>query len=138
MTEKKWWPDINSWPKYTEEYAFTFGKGKITKYRRGIKEAISLLILENYIVLLNAHNKCGLFVICNDTFYPASADAEPLPTVGFGNDDAIWSLYDLVREHGYLGSVKWCSIMRGQRPLDNYIMDMKAKGIWCEKLESFT
>ena len=135
MNEKHWWPDRENWPEYPE-HVVEFRDGKIFKNRLYEERAMALLMLEEIVIMLNADGKCGLFVACSDVFYTSCADAEPIPPVGFGKDEIFWELYDLVRSHGGIGSIKWCAIRRNARPLKKYIDQMRDEGLWCENMEA--
>lgn len=135
MSERQWWPDRENWPEFPE-HVVGFSEGKVFKNRLYEERAMALLMLEEFVIMLNADGRCGLFVCCNDTFCYASADAEPIPPVGFGKDEIFWELYDLVRSHGAIGSIKWCAIRRNARPLKKYVDQMRDEGIWCEKMEA--
>lgn len=135
MNEKHWWPDRENWPEYPE-HVVEFRDGKIFKNRLYEERAMALLMLEEIVIMLNADGKCGLFVACSDVFYTSCADAEPIPPVGFGKDEIFWELYDLVRSHGGIGSIKWCAIRRNARPLKKYVDQMRDEGLWCEKMEA--
>jgi hypothetical protein len=126
-----WWPKREDWPSFDP----VLFNGKL--YRTGIEEAISLLILEEYIILLNASDVCGLFVNCSDTFAYACADGEPIPPVGFRQDELVWKLYDMIKDYGYLGAVKWVSIQRKMLPLKEYRDGLVEAGLWCEELQRF-
>ncbi len=135
MSDDNWWPDRKDWPEFpTEEWIRP--DGTVHTYRFGTETAMALLLLEEHVIMLNANGTCGLFVNCSDTFFYASADAEPIPPVGFNQDPIFWELYDLVREHDYLGATKWCSLRRGILPLKKYQDRMVEAGLWCDKLEA--
>jgi len=143
MSEKVWWIPRESWPLFPSE---TFilksgGEEKTITYRIGEDQAMALLMLEGHVIMLNSasdepEGRCGLFVFCSDTFYPA-ADAEPIPAVGFGEDKEFWSLYDLVREHGYLGAVYWVALRRKLLPMFGFDEHLKEKGLWLEEMDSW-
>lgn len=134
MEDNQWWPDRENWPEFPIEELLS-NTEKSFKHRFGEEQAMALLMLEEYVVMLNAKGQCGLFVNCSDTFYYACADAEPIPPVGFGNDEIFWELYDLVRLHGGIGAIKWCAIRRNARPLKKYLDQIRDEGIWCERME---
>ena len=135
MKEDKWWPDRRHWPPFYPERIF-LQNGEFFDDRLHTDEAMALLLLEGYVFMLNANGYCGLYVNCNDTFYYASADAEPLPLIGFGEDGPFWELYDLVRIYGGLGAIKWSALRRGMVPLETYVREMAEAGLWCEKMEA--
>lgn len=135
MSDDNWWPERKNWPEFpTQEW--TKPDGTVHTYRFETEAAMALLLLEEHVIMLNANGTCGLFVNCSDTFFYASADAEPIPPVGFNQDPIFWELYDLVREHDYLGATKWCSLRRGILPLKKYQDRMVEAGLWCDKLEA--
>jgi hypothetical protein len=89
MTEEslKWWPDRENWPTFPPQPPYEI-KGVTYIDRLGVEEALALLLLEGYVIPLNGapkekEGRCGLCVQCSDVFYSATADAEPLPAVGF-------------------------------------------------------
>lgn len=135
MSEKQWWPERENWPEFPTEELLS-GTDKSFHHRFGVEQAMSLLMLEEYVIMLNTNNQCGLFVNCNDVFYSACADAEPLPPVGFGRDEVFWDLYDLIRVHGGIGAIKWCAIRRKIKPLKMYLDKIRDAGLWCERMES--
>lgn len=137
MEDERWWPKRKDWPEFPEEEIHT-GSGETFKHRLCEDQAMALLMLEEYVIMLNADGKCGLFVNCSDTFYYACADAEPIPPVGFGDDKVFWELYDLVRLYGGIGSVKWCAIRRNTRPLRKYLDLIRDEGLWCERMEALS
>ena len=135
MEENNWWPARENWPEFPES-EINIGNGKTFKHRLHEDQAMALLILEEYVVMLNAKEQCGLFVSCSDTFYYACADAEPIPPVGFGDDKIFWELYDLIRLHGDIGGIKWCSIRRNARPIKRYVDQIRDANLWCERMEA--
>jgi hypothetical protein len=135
MEDNQWWPERKDWPELPAEEWIT-PDGKVTSHRFDTEQAMALLLLNEHVIMLNAGGTCGLFVNCSDIFFYASADAEPIPPIGFGKDDIFWELYDLVREHDYLGATKWCSLRRGILPLKKYQDRMVEAGLWCDKLEA--
>jgi hypothetical protein len=135
MEENQWWPERKEWPEFLEETYYLHDEIALSQ-RFEVNQAMALLILDNHVVMLNQKGGCGLFVNCSDTFFYATADAEPIPPVGFGNDDIFWELYDLVRKNGYIGAAKWCSLRRGILPIKRYQDRMVEAGLWCDKLEA--
>lgn len=135
MEDNQWWLSRERWPEFPMEELLS-NTERAFNHRFGEEQAMALLILEEYVVMLNAKGQCGLFVNCSDTFYYASADAEPIPPVGFGKDEIFWELYDLVRLHGGIGAIKWCAIRRNARPLKKYLDQIRDEGIWCERMET--
>ena len=135
MEDNQWWLSRERWPEFPMEELLS-NTERAFNHRFGEEQAMALLILEEYVVMLNAKGQCGLFVNCSDTFYYASADAEPIPPVGFGKDEIFWELYDLVRLHGGIGAIKWCAIRRNARPLKKYLDQIRDEGIWCERMEA--
>ena len=135
MEDNQWWLSREHWPEFPMEELLS-NTERAFNHRFGEEQAMALLILEEYVVMLNAKGQCGLFVNCSDTFYYASADAEPIPPVGFGKDEIFWELYDLVRLHGGIGAIKWCAIRRNARPLKKYLDQIRDEGIWCERMET--
>lgn len=135
MEDNQWWLSRERWPEFPMEELLS-NTERAFNHRFGEEQAMALLILEEYVVMLNAKGQCGLFVNCSDTFYYASADAEPIPPVGFGKDEIFWELYDLVRLHGGIGAIKWCAIRRNAKPLKKYLDQIRDEGIWCERMEA--
>lgn len=79
------------------------------------------------------------YVLCNDTFYYASADAEE---IDLGEVELLEDVYNKFDE---CGVVAWCSLKRGeQKPLKELISDkyhdamiyLKDKTIKVEKIEA--
>lgn len=73
-----------------------------------------------------------LFVNCNDTFWWATGDAEPLPNDEIGNLYRMWKNPD---NKGF-GVTKWCCLQRGlqpQAPLKKMLQDA---GVWDSRMES--
>jgi len=70
-----------------------------------------------------------LFIIVSDTFYYASADAEPI------SYKELLPLYLLYREHGYIGITHWAVEKRGQLPLERYCKELKEAGLWTEEMQ---
>lgn len=135
ITENKWWPNRENWPEFPMEELLS-NTDKAFNHRLGEEQAMSLLILEEYVSMLNADGTCGLFVNCSDVFYYACADAEPIPPIGFKKDEVFWELYDLIRVHGGIGAIKWCSIRRNARPLQRYVDQIRDADLWCERMEA--
>jgi hypothetical protein len=142
MTEErpKWWPDRENWPTFPPQPPYEIN-GVTYIDRLGVEEALALLTLEEYVIPLNGapkekEGRCELCVQCSDVFYSASADAEPLPAVGFADDPVFWELYDLVREHGWPGAMRWCALRREIRPLKHWCDRIREAGLWDEKMEA--
>jgi len=138
--ELKWWPVRAHWPTFAAE-TYRSPDGSEVAYRPYEDEALALLLLNGNLVPLNAapkekEGRCGLFVQCSDVFYPASSDAEPLPALGCGEDTDFWALYDLVREHGWPGAMRWCALRREIRPLKHWCDRLREVGLWDEKMEA--
>lgn len=57
------------------------------------------------------------WVLCNDTFYYASADAEDLPI------DEVSRLFGVYKKFGYHGVTAWCAEHRGMEPLEPHRTD---------------
>ena len=134
MSKEQWWPNRENWPEFPE-HVMEYRDGKVFRDRLYTDRAMALLILEEHVIMLNAEGHCGLFVACNDVFYPA-ADAEKLDPVGFGKDEVFWLLYDLVRYHGGVGAIKWCALKRNLRPMKKYEDSIRDEGLWCERMEA--
>ena len=73
---------------------------------------------------------CAPLVICNDQFYWACADCEPLPA------SEIESLYKMWKADPRWGVTKWCCRSRNMRPQIPIVNDMKKEGVWDDELES--
>ena len=71
-----------------------------------------------------------LFVICNDLFAWALADAEKLPY------NEIENLYKMHKKDKIWGASKWCCIQRNMRPQKPIIDIMKKNGAWDEIMET--
>ena len=132
--EYQWWPERERWPKAEGDFLLYY------------EHALALLLLEEAIVPLVAFSSgqdeesatAGLFVCANDAFHYATADAERIPPVGFGNDldRPFWDLYELYRAKGYYGSIEWIALRRNKKPLPRIIEKMKKDGVWTEELEA--
>ena len=70
-----------------------------------------------------------LFVICNDVFGWACADAEDLPF------NEIPILYKMWKKDNIWGSTKWCCLHRNKKPQLPVIEAMKKDGVWDESLD---
>lgn len=109
-----------------------------------VNDALIALIHLGVIVLLRAcdadgsGSTIGLYVDCSDIFHYATADAEPLPLVGFKDewDQEVIRLYDLVRGDPKWGSVCWCCFRRNRRPVGRVVERMRDDGVWSDELES--
>jgi hypothetical protein len=135
MEDNRWWPERKDWPEFPIE-EWSAANGMVFRHRLNTDQAMALLMLDEHVIMLNADGTCGLFVNCSDTFFTSTADAEPIPPIGFGEDDIFWELYDLIRGHDYLGVTKWCSLRRGFLPLKKYQDKIVEAGLWCDKLEA--
>lgn len=71
-----------------------------------------------------------LFVICNDLFYWACADCEPLKL------SELPELYQLHMQNRTWGSSRWCCRKRNLRPQVPIIEAMKRDGYWDAELEA--
>lgn len=111
--------------------------------------ALAYLLINNYCFLGNVDmqkiypkhyetptSTTAIFVICNDTFYYASADAECVSNSDGDADSEIIALYKMVKENYYYGSIKFCALKRKLRPLNSIVEEMKKENYWDEKLES--
>lgn len=132
-----WWPDRSEWPEY----------GPVDCGGRPVRimtsAALALLMLEDIVVTLWAEeagggvHTVGLYVLCSDTFAYACADSEPIPPVGFGQDEPFWRLYDLVRKHGCQGATAWCVERRQTRPIEPVVRHLKEAGLWTNEMELY-
>lgn len=136
--EEEWWPKENKWPLFKPDIHDKF------KFRYGADTALALLMLENYVVCLTSRATdtevtIGLYAMCNDTFYSATADAESIPPIHFGEDldKPFWELYDLVRQYQWIGLVIWVMSRRKQKPLPSYINKIKDLGLWKAEYDLF-
>jgi hypothetical protein len=77
-------------------------------------------------------------VICNDLFWWATADNEPLPLLGFGaiHEAPFWDLYARVRAGGHDGAEVWCCLRRGMRPQTPIERQWRETGLWTAELEA--
>lgn len=129
-----------SWPEFPITVT-NLGNGRDPIIMRVMaEEAMLILMASGIIIPLSAGEKeertIGLFVNCNDTFYYACADAEPIPPVGFGyeSEQPFWKLYDLCREFGSSGAVIWASERRGMLPIQRLCKRMKESGEWPKEM----
>jgi hypothetical protein len=129
--EPQWWPQREAWPAFPPE-----GEDG---HRYRATEALALLVLDEILVPLNGGDAgVALMVGCNDLFFWACADAEPIPPIGFsaGLDGPFWDLYDRYRKSGPDGVVVWCCLRRGMRPQTPIERDMRKAGTWTDELEA--
>lgn len=136
--DEQWWPNRKDWPDFPAE---DLGKGsRLEQWRNGANEALALLILDDVVIPLNGGKDNGIVVqvICNDVFYWACADSEPIPPIGFGADmdQPFWDLYDRYRKDGWDGVITWCCLRRGMRPQTPMEERMRASGSWSDELEN--
>lgn len=73
---------------------------------------------------------CAVVVNCNDVFYWACADAEPLP------QGEIETLYKMWKANPKYGADKWCCLRRNLRPQVPLVEMMKKDGFWDAELEA--
>jgi hypothetical protein len=71
-----------------------------------------------------------LFVLCNDVFAWACADAEDLPL------NEVENLYKLWKAEGHNGATKWCCFRWNEKPQKPVADLMKQDGVWDEKMEA--
>jgi hypothetical protein len=72
-----------------------------------------------------------LYVLCNDLFAWALADAEE-----FGGTD-VEDIYKFYKQLGHIGVSKWCCIHRNMKPQRPYIeMMKKQEGVWDDQMEN--
>lgn len=67
---------------------------------------------------------------CNDIFYWACADAEPV------KPSDIATLYTLVRDNRHWGAVHWCALKRQMRPQVPVMDSMRKSGGWTPAMEA--
>ena len=77
-----------------------------------------------------------VYVLCNDTFNYASADAESITNSDGDADSEIISLYKLWKENRIYGPIKWVALKRNKRPLVQLEMLMRAQYYWDDSLET--
>ena len=103
---------------------------------------MALLLMSGEVISLVAVNGngdlAGLYVACSDTFAWGCADAEPLPSIGYGDgdDESVLELYASIRSDETWGSTRWCCLRRGMRPQKPVEKAMRAAGAWCDPLEA--
>ena len=71
-----------------------------------------------------------LYVLCNDLFWWATADAERLPNSEIGR------LYKMHMANKQYGADKWCCLRRKLRPQVPIVERMKKDGFWDAELEA--
>lgn len=74
------------------------------------------------------HNIAAM-ICCNDVFWWATADAEPITC------DELVPLYKLWREWGWHGLVKWVCLKRKMQPQIALVNEMKEHNHWDSELE---
>lgn len=126
----EWWPIRANWPEYGPNSYMA-------------DAALALLILEDIVIPLApapGTKAPTLHVNCNDVFWWACADCEPLPLIGFGKDKeaAFWDLYQRVRTETVVGfgSDSWCCLQRGMRPQTPIEKEWREAGVWSDELEA--
>ena len=72
----------------------------------------------------------AIYVSCNDTFYWACADAEPLPM------GEIQELYDMWKADSRYGTTKWACRKRNLAPQVPIVKAMKNAGVWDDEMEA--
>lgn len=103
------------------------------------EEALAYLLSEE-VVFCNSRKFVGyggkveeetivIFVILNDTFYYASADAEPIRL------SELQNLYELYKEHKYTGIVKWATEKRGILPISHYRRQLREADLWSLEMQ---
>ncbi len=104
-------------------------------------DALAMLLLAGHIFVLpaDAHydnrlEAAGMYVNCNDTFFWATADMEPLPV------DEIGNLYKLCFDKDgnplRFGSTVWACLRRKMRPQHPLEKMIKKVGAWTKELEA--
>ena len=89
------------------------------------EESILALLLMNGVLFANERGgTINLYVICNDIFAWACADAEKLPYTEIDN------LYKMWRKDTYWGAAKWCILQRKMMPQEPVLEAMKKAGLW--------
>lgn len=78
----------------------------------------------------NCKKTTVVFVNCNDVWFWACADAEPVTTT------EIPDLYRMHIQNKKWGSLKWACKKRDMQPQAPIRRDMKKEGAWCELMES--
>lgn len=79
-----------------------------------------------------------VYVLCNDTFAYASADAESITNSDGEPDSEIIALYKMWKENESFGPIKWVALRRKKRPLNQIVQMMKGVNYWDESLESLS
>lgn len=96
-----------------------------------IAEGVCFVSGQDYVApWSNTDKTCAVVVNCNDVFYWASGDAEPLP------NSQIEKLYRMWKANKDWGSIKWCCLHRNLRPQVPIVRDMKKDGFWDAELEA--
>jgi len=105
------------------------------------EERILSILLKNEILFCNSrHYSFGkdrksegetlvLFVICNDIFCWACADAEDITT------NEIPVLYRMWEKDKVWGPIKWCCLKRNEKPQQPVEDSMKENGVWDDVME---
>lgn len=75
-------------------------------------------------------DSCAVVVNCNDLFWWATADAEPLPY------SEILNLYQAWKADPKWGFAHWACLHRGLRPQAPIERDMRTDGAWSDALEA--
>ena len=80
-----------------------------------------------------------IYVLCNDIFNIASADAECIENSDncYNDEDSeIIQLYKYCKENETFGYIKWLCLKRKEKPLPELIEKMKKANYWCLELEN--
>lgn len=77
-----------------------------------------------------------VYVLANDTFAYACADAESISNSDGEEDSEIIALYKLWKEHSFWGPVKWLCIKRNMQPLRPIKEKMINDNYWDETLDA--
>lgn len=95
--------------------------------------ALAHLFLSGVLMCNNGQGADGqttcVYVICNDVFAWACADAQNLPT------EEIGALFRLWHTDKIWGPAKWCAIRRNQKPQPPVIKAMQEEGAWDDVME---
>lgn len=121
------YPNRDQWPLFEPEEEAG---------RRCLAEVAVALLLLHEIVFISGpgamtyspgdRSPASLWILCNDTFAYATADAEPLPQPE-ADPQGFWSFYDLVREHGQAGSICRVARRRGKSQVLPWARELLAR-----------
>ena len=105
--------------------------------------ALAWLLVNDYVFLNmlksseNKYTTC-IYVLCNDLFAWACADAEHVKCNDGEPNSEIVQLYEYCKDDPDFGYAKWCCKKRNSKPQNAFIKLMKEKGKWDDFMEQLS